>query len=115
MSISCGCGDWESSAWWYVSSENFCILQTKRSRKCVSCGCKIDVGDECVILHRHRSPQHDIEESIYGDEVPLADWHFCEDCGGVYYGLEELGYCVMLEKGEDLRKVARQLREGNLP
>jgi hypothetical protein len=45
-----------------------------------------------------------IEESIYGDEVPLADWYLCETCGDLADSLSELGFCYHLGDGESLKQ-----------
>jgi len=49
-----------------------------------------------VRFERFRSPNNDIEERIHGDEVPLADWYMCEECGGLFFNFVELGFCISL-------------------
>lgn len=97
MSLSCSCGDYDGSSLYYEYGNDFTKLQTKRSRKCCSCGETIKPGDDCMKFDRHRSPDSDIEERIYGDEVPLAAWYMCEECGGVFMSVTELGMCFNLD------------------
>jgi len=81
MSLSCGIGyDTDGFDWWWEGILNEAPLATKRSRKCCSCSMKIHVGEISRKIHRFRSPSERcnyIEESIYGDEVPLAAWYLC--------------------------------------
>lgn len=112
MSISCGCKwDADGEDWYYFCPDDFTKLSTKRSRRCISCGTKIQPGDECVKFQRERNPQHDVEVRIYGEggEIPMAPWFMCEECGGVYLSITELGYCINLKKGERMRDLAREI------
>lgn len=95
MSLSCSCGD--EAAWYYETTNDFTTLQTKRSRKCCSCGDKIKPGDDCVKFERYKYPETEIEERIYSDVVPLASWYMCESCGGVFLSVTELGMCFNLD------------------
>lgn len=97
MSLSCTCNDYDGDGWFYTYSKDFSVLQTKRSRKCCSCQTKIKPGDDCMKFDRARNPQSDVEDSIYGDEVPLASWYMCESCGGVFLSAIELGMCFDLD------------------
>ena len=85
MSLSCSCGDYDGSSWYYEYGNDFTKLQTKRSRKCCSCGEKIKPGDDCMKFDRHKSPDSDIEERIYGDEVPLAAYRLMNAQGQVVF------------------------------
>ena len=108
MSLSCSC-DNDGADWWYEPSSDFAVLATKRSRKCCSCGTKIKPGDEALYLRRWRSPSmrcNYIEESIYGEEVPLAPWFLCETCGGLYFAVQDLGMCCDISDN-----IAHQIRE----
>jgi hypothetical protein len=95
MNLSCSC-DFDTSDFdtWWQDYSGFKPLQTKRSRKCCSCGTKIAVGDETIEFYRYRHVNGEIEERIYGDdgEVPLASSFMCEECAGLYLALDELGY-----------------------
>lgn len=113
MSLSCSCGDYDDSSWYYTFGKDFTTLQTKRSRKCCSCGTKIKPGDDCVKFERNRPPNSDIEYRIYGNEVPLASWYMCEECGGVFLSVDELGMCFNLDG--DIREQVREMNhEGGL-
>lgn len=109
MSISCGC-DYDDFEWRYISPNDFSVLKTKRSRKCCSCGCGLKPGDEVAEFARERSPQNDIEERIYGDDVPIAPWFMCEECGGLFMAMQEAGFCITLSKGENMRSLVAAAR-----
>lgn len=110
MGVSCGCAAYDDCEWWYESASDFAPLTTKRSRKCYSCGEKIAVGDDSLRLRRYKRAETDIEERIYGDEVPLAPYYFCETCGGLYFSITELGYCVVLD-GTSMQHMALDVRD----
>ena len=42
MSLSCSCGDDDGCAWYFAGPSDFSKLETKRSRRCCSCGAKIN-------------------------------------------------------------------------
>lgn len=108
MSLTCAM-DCDDAEWYYEQASDFAPLNTKRSRKCCSCGCRIAVGEDALKHACWRRPENDIEERIYGDEVPLATKYMCESCGGIAITLSELGYNA--PPGEDMRKLAREYRE----
>ena len=100
MTLSCGC-DYDGDADWYWNGSEFRPLELKRGTRCKACKTLIKPGVVCLALGRFRSPRADIEEDIYGDEVPLADWHLCERCGDIYSSLTDLGFCVDLTESMD--------------
>jgi predicted RNA-binding Zn-ribbon protein involved in translation (DUF1610 family) len=106
MSLSCSCGDYGDADWWWDLAGDFSILDTKRSRRCTSCGAKLKPGDEVVTVFRWRGPNNDIEERIHGDEVELANAYLCETCGGLHWAVRDLGMCSSLEND-----IAAQIRE----
>lgn len=115
MSLSCSCPEWEGDGWYWQftlpKDENqiYSKLQTKRSRKCCSCGGRIAVGDDCLEFTRFRAANSDIEERIIGDEVPLASWFMCEKCGEIFLNLDALGYCFNIDdKMSDLLEEYRR-------
>ena len=97
MSISCGCDWWDDPEWWAWIQEA-APLATKRARRCMACKAKIPVGQIAYEVSRTRYPAHEIEERIYGDEVPMPPRWLCEDCGDIYESLTELGVCVALDE-----------------
>lgn len=109
MSISCGC-DYDDFTWHYTAPEDFSTLKTKRFRKCCSCGCRLEPGDTVAEFERDRPPSSEVEERIYGDEVPMAPWFMCEECGGLFMALAEQGYCIALSKGENMRSLVAAAR-----
>lgn len=90
--------DGDNFDWWWYSPDDEVPLATKRSRKCCSCGRKINVGDMARRVRRYRSATE--WESIrgLGDEVQIADWYLCETCGDLAYSLAELGFCYTLDE-----------------
>lgn len=107
MSLSCYC-DSDDADWYYEPADDFSVLDTKRSRRCCSCGEKIAVGEDVLRFRRFRSPNDEfgIEESIYGDEVPLAPWYMCETCGGLFWAVQDLGMCCDIT-----HNIAGQIKE----
>lgn len=113
MSLHCSCDGGESD-WYYYEPDDFSALTTKRSRKCCSCRERIAPGATVVTFNRYRKPTERcnyIEESIFGDEVPLADWFMCEDCGGLSLAVKELGMCFYL--GDNLRTAIKEFNQDN--
>jgi len=111
MSLSCGYCD-DGGDWYYFGPEDYTRLDTKRSRKCCSCGSKISVGDLCAKFPREQRNQDDsVDYRIHGDEKSIATWWMCENCADHYFNLTELGYCVMLTWGEHMRELVRNHAE----
>lgn len=106
MSLSCSC-EYDGDGWYYLDPDDFATLATKRAKRCCSCGSRIAVGNECVRFERYRPPATDIEQRIQGDDVPMADKFMCEECGGLYFSLTELGFCVTL-CSDDMRVLVKQ-------
>jgi len=118
MSLSCSWDyEWDGDGWYWIRREKviskfhvagkvvfdiefFQQLWTKRSRKCKSCGTKINPGDTCVEFERYRGCRHDIEFRIYDETegVPIASWFLCESCGEIHANLDALGYCVDIQE-----------------
>ena len=97
MGLSCECGDYRDSDWWYFPPDDFTLLQTKRGRRCASCGSKIKVADIVLKFPIYRAPTEFEIETIgicEGDDVPKAPKYLCEKCGDIYSSLEESGFCV---------------------
>ncbi len=107
MGISCGsCSDWDDFS--YYPPDDFGVLETKRGRRCWSCGDRIKVGDDCGKFSLQRCPKDEIEERIYGeeaDDIPMADKYMCETCTGLYFTIEELGFCITMPA--DMREEVR--------
>lgn len=108
MSVSCGCGgDYE---WWYVPAKDYQLLDTKYRRKCNSCLKVIEIGETCLKFFKWREPRTDIEERVYGDEVPMAPFYHCEECADIYFSIDELGYCLTLD-GTPMKEEAAMVAE----
>jgi hypothetical protein len=98
--LSCSCPDYDDDvSYWYTPPEDYSVLDTKRSRKCKSCGARIAVGDLTAKFIRWREASSDIEIKILGEgyEVYLADWYLCEACADQFFNLTELGFCMSPE------------------
>jgi len=96
MPLSCGCdfdgGDPGQTCYWYAT--DFEKLQTSKRKRCASCGELIDIGSYCLVFPRFKVPETDIEERIYGEEIPRAPYYHCEKCGEIWLNLTEgLGFC----------------------
>lgn len=116
MGLTCSCPS-EGDGIWYYPPEDYSVLERNKGsqknvgRRCFSCRTKIAVGDLCAIFPRGRAPQHWIEESCHGEEVPLAPAHLCEACADQYFNLTELGYCIRLgDSMPDLLAEYQQLK-----
>lgn len=109
MSLSCFC-DNDDADWYFTGADDFSILATKRSRKCCSCGTTLKPGSEVVRFERFRHPAYgSIEEKIVGEgnEIYMADWFMCEECGGLYMALSELKFCFDFGR-DDMRDLAKE-------
>jgi hypothetical protein len=95
MPLLCGY-DWNDVDWWYISPEDFEQYTPMRGKRCCSCKTMIRHGDSAGRFERGRYPNNDIEDRIYGSEVPLAAWWMCERCAGLFFSLEDLGYSITL-------------------
>ena len=94
MSLSCSCS-YDDAAWWYSAPNDYSTLTTKKRKRCSSCHNLIDIGSIVAPFRRWRSPESEIEERIYGDEIPLATMYLCEHCADMYFNFEALGFeCV---------------------
>lgn len=99
--LSCGfdsdCVDW----YWRCDNEDVSPLDTKKPRKCASCGAVIPVGANCLPLERWRDPRGVYEEERFCDGVPLAPYFFCPDCAEIYLNLSATGLCVEMGNMHD--------------
>ena len=94
--LSCDCGyDYE---YWYFADDYFTPYVRDRRKKCCSCKEPISKGDTCLKFSNYREIRTDIEEKIYGDEVPLADCFMCEKCGEIFLNLDALEYCIDIKE-----------------
>lgn len=92
--LSCSCDDYFDT--WYYPPDDFSKFDRKRRKRCVSCKELIDIGSDCIEFEMFCSPRSDIEESIWGDEVPMASKYMCEKCGEIFLNLSALGYCITI-------------------
>jgi hypothetical protein len=108
--ICCGIDGGEHD-WWFYRPDGEAQLETKRSRKCCSCGAKIRVGETARKVRRYR-PATEFEEmrGIARDEVEIAAWYLCETCGDLAESLSELGFCYDIGNGESLKEQLAEYR-----
>ena len=107
MTLSCDCSWNDDSADWYWRHPNdYSELTTPRRRRCCSCNTLINLGSVVTKFHRYRSANSEIEENIYGDEVPLASWYMCEECSDLYYTFTGLNFCIDI--GDDMHDYPAQ-------
>jgi predicted RNA-binding Zn-ribbon protein involved in translation (DUF1610 family) len=110
VSLSCYCGD--NFDWWYEIPEDFSAMPAfKRRRRCASCRKLIDPGSTVSKFRCWRAPNNDIEDDIYGTEIPLAERYLCERCGDLFFSLHELGYC--LDISDNMAELVAQYAEIN--
>jgi hypothetical protein len=90
--------------WWYATAECFAPLDTARARRCRSCNRLIKPGDQALKFTRWRPTRDWVEYKIYGEgeEVDLAPWWHCEQCGEIYLNLWAAGFCPDIDT--DMRK-----------
>ena len=98
MPLTCECSE-PIGGWRYFceSAEDLEKLNTARGRRCKSCGVLIKPGMDCLKFIRYRPARDDYELLRFGDDydaVKLAPGYHCEKCAGLYWALEELGFCV---------------------
>ena len=104
MPLTCYCdGD---ADWYFEAAEDFAPLQASRRKRCASCESLIDLEADSLAFRCWRSPKTDIEENIYGEEVPMATKYHCETCGGLFMALTERDYCI--DPTESMRALARE-------
>ena len=94
--LSCSCPEWDGDpdTWMFFFPDDFEKFNAKRRKRCKSCNDLINIGSDCIKFTRIRSPRSDIEERIYGDEIPMLSLVWCEKCAEIYFNLTEIGYCL---------------------
>lgn len=94
---------------WDIPAD-YTTLKTKRARKCVSCGDRIEPGDIVAAFERYKVPEYDIEIAIYGEDEwrgpARATWYHCERCADLYYSLIALGFCIAAN--DDMPQLVRE-------
>ena len=120
MSLECSNAyEGEDFAWWWVWGCVLKPLETKRSRKCCSCGCVVRQDELTCKVSRHRDSNSEIEDRIYGDNVPMAPWYVCEKCFDLGESLYELRFSFSLgdrqsikDQIADYRKLEAEFKGG---
>lgn len=115
MSLSCDCEfDYSIVDWWYEGPTDYSLAPVLgRRKRCCSCGQLIHPRDIRVEFRRFRNPTEwedwFLGWSAEGGEATLASWFMCEECGDLYFSLDELGFCVSL--GDNMRELTREYAE----
>ena len=118
MSLSCSCDydDYEPGQIICYHGQDFEPLQTSKRKRCQSCKELINIGDFSVKFDIFKSPEYDIEVSIYGEdgEIPMAPRYLCEKCGEIYHNLFSVGFtCIW--PGDDMRELLRDYQTEYAP
>lgn len=110
MSLSCDCDydGYEPGSVCWILPNDYSTLTTKRSRKCCSCGARIEVGATVAAYDRYKVPEFDVEVAIYGDDdgPPRATWYHCEECADLCFSLLDLGFCIYI--GDDMHGLVKE-------
>ncbi len=103
----CSC-DFDGESW-VDPAEDFAPLETKRSRKCVSCENRIVVGELSLHFFSYRAPRCEYEDRRFGDGVRTADLYMCERCGEIYLNLSAAGLCISV--GRDMEEALQEYQQ----
>lgn len=114
MTLSCSCDyDYEPGDVIFCSPKDFSTYTHPRGTHCSSCHTPIRNGDTVAEFRRYKLPYTFVEINIYDEdgEVPRASHYHCERCAGLYFSLEDLGFCIhcdsnMLELVKDYAVLA---------
>jgi hypothetical protein len=117
--LSCECpfeGD-DDQPHWYKPEDFVEMPKFSRRKRCADKDCRrlIEPGEPVAIFERVRYPRTDVEENIYGqgEPIPMADHYLCEDCAGLYFSLDELGFCFFYETTRESIREYQQLFSGD--
>ncbi|MBU2844033.1 hypothetical protein [Acidithiobacillus thiooxidans] len=83
MTISCAI-ECDGAAWWWSANMRLLPYDKNRGKRCCSCGDMVRRGAKYIQVERWRDNANEVEERIYGDEVPLASWVVCESCAPIF-------------------------------
>jgi hypothetical protein len=131
MPLTCSCDvdyEYEEGDWYYdfiTNLEDFEPLQTKRRRRCVSCGELINIGAPSIKYSRVRYPYDDLEsrkklsmniEDALEEEAKItASPHYhCEKCGEIWLNLQAVGFeCIA--PNENMPKMLEEYQHDYAP
>lgn len=90
-------------------------LPTRRSRKCCSCGARIEPGAMSLRFKRWKVPEHDVEIRIYGEDSdcgpPRPPLFHCFDCGNLALFLLSPPLNYGFNITDDMRELAKEHAE----
>ena len=105
--LSCTCDDYGDFDYYFEYPEWFSTMpERKRRTRCHSCRTLLNPGDTVAEFLRYRFSDNEVDERIYGSEVPLASVYYCERCGEIFFNLEATGMCVII--GGNIRDALEQ-------
>lgn len=110
MSINCSC-EAEDFEWYYIPDEDYSTLNTPRRKRCQSCNVLIPLNSMVLKLNRFRSPKSDIEENVYGNEVPLADGYLCEECADLFFSVDTMSICISFHTGKSIQEMLEEYHD----
>lgn len=113
MSIACAI-EGDNAAWYWSTNEKLRTYSVSRGKSCCSCKKMVRLGQVYLPIERFRDPHHDIEERIYGVEVPLAEWAICAECAPAFIKLHDMD--VQIDLGRDnVQKLLLEFEESYRP
>ncbi len=89
MSLSCECDYYDDYEYYFNPPKDFIKFEQKRRERCCSCSELIEISADCGVFETY-------ELDEYGDKEIKPDKFMCEGCAGLYFALEDLGFCMTL-------------------
>ena len=112
MSLICECEvNLEPGDKYFISPDDYSVLDTSIRKRCCSCGDLINIGSTVAKFPRIKIPASEIECRIWGEggEIPLAPYYLCERDADLYFSLDDLGFCVSIF--DDMRDLAKEYND----
>lgn len=91
MGLMCSCdNEAEPGEILWCGPQEYSTLQSKRRKRCCSCGELISIGATVCEVSRVKVPDTEIEVRIYGEggEIPIAPKHMCERCADLAFSAD---------------------------
>jgi hypothetical protein len=116
MSLSCSC-NYEAEPGDTCWEELGSYMQrpvSMRAPRCACCGVLIRPLALCLKFRRFKIPETELEEIVYGEEIPRAYHYLCEYCGDQWFNLTELGFCFDYRETLDALAEYRMLQDESI-
>lgn len=101
MSLSCDCNI-DCYDYYFEPPKDFSIFQQHRRKRCCSCNELIEIGADCG-----KFAIYELDE--YGDQIYKPYKFMCEECTGLFFALEDLGFCLTL--GGDMHHLVEEYNQ----